>query len=202
LSERRLTVGAAPRLLEARLAEPPSPPSRGAVVCHPHPEYGGDMHNPVVEAAVRGCLEAGWAALRFNFAGVGESGGRYSGGDEEVHDVEAAAATLRDALPAHAPLVVVGYSFGAWVGARAAGEVGARRVIAIAPALAFLDWSVAGARRVPLAVIVGDRDQYCPRERLALLPAEDVTLLEGADHFLAGRDGELTAAVRAALERP
>ena len=63
------------------------------------------MHNPVVLAAVRGCLDAGWAALRFNFAGVGASGGRYSGGDEEVHDVAAAAATLRDALPAGAPLV-------------------------------------------------------------------------------------------------
>jgi len=160
------------------------------------------MHNPVVLAAVRGCLEAGWAALRFNFAGVGESGGRYSGGDEEVRDVVAAAATLRDALPASAPLVVVGYSFGAWAGARAAREVEARRVIAIAPPLAFFDWSFAGAQRVALAVIVGDHDQYCPPDRLARLPSEDVTLLEGADHFLAGRDGEVTAAVRAALARP
>jgi alpha/beta superfamily hydrolase len=171
-------------------------------VCHPHPEYGGDMDNPVVLAAVRGCIEAGWVALRFNFAGVGESAGRYSGGDEEVRDVVAAAATLRDALPAGAPLIVVGYSFGAWAGARAAGEVSARRMVAIAPPLAFFDWSFAGARRVPVTIIVGDRDQYCPLDRLALLPAEDVTLLEGADHFLAGRDGELTAAVRAAMTRP
>jgi uncharacterized protein len=189
-------------VLEARLAEPPSPPIGGAVVCHPHPEYGGDMHNPVVLAAVRGCLEAGWAALRFNFAGVGESGGRYSGGDEEVHDLVAAATTLRNALPASLPLVVVGNSFGAWAGARAAGEVAARRVIAIAPPLAFFDWNFVGERRVPLAIIVGDRDQYCPRDHLALLPAEDVALLEGADHFLAGRDDDVTAAVRAALARP
>src|SRR5262245_65400088 len=94
LSERRLTIGAAPRLLEARLAEPPSPPIGAAVVCHPHPEYGGNMHNPVVLAAVRGCLEAGWAALRLNFAGRGESGGSYSGGAEGRRDVVAAGAAV------------------------------------------------------------------------------------------------------------
>src|SRR4029453_14259422 len=115
------------------------------------------MHNPVVEGAGRGCLEAGWAALRFNFAGVGASEGRYSGGDEEVQDVVAAGAALRAALPANPPLVVVGYSFGAWVGARAACELTPRRVIVIAPPLAFFDWGFAGDRRVPPTVICGDR---------------------------------------------
>lgn len=154
------------------------------------------MHNPVVLAAVRGCLDAGWAALRFNFAGVGASGGRYGGGDEEVRDVAAAAATLRAALPGGAPLAIVGYSFGAWVGARAACDLSAlRRVIAIAPPLAFFDWGFAGALRAPLAVIVGDRDPYCPSDRLALLAAAEITVLPGADHFLAGRENEVAAAI-------
>jgi alpha/beta superfamily hydrolase len=166
------------------------------VVCHPHPEYGGDMDNPIVLAAVRGCLTAGWAALRFNFAGVGASTGRYSGGQEEVRDVAAAAAALRDALPAGASLAIVGYSFGAWAGARAACDLpGLRRLIAIAPPLGFFDWSFAAALPVPLSVIVGDRDQYCLGQRLASLAADDVTMLPGADHFLAGREPEVAEAI-------
>jgi alpha/beta superfamily hydrolase len=160
------------------------------------------MHNPVVLAAVRGCLDAGWVALRFNFAGVGESGGRYSGGDEEVRDVAAAVSTLRDALPERTPLAVVGYSFGAWAGARAARDLAPRRVIAIAPPLAFFDWGFADDLRAPLMVIVGDRDQYCPPARLALLPGADVTVLAGADHFLAGREHEVAAAVGTAIRKP
>ncbi len=192
-------VGGAPRLLEARLAEPAAPARGGAVVCHPHPEYGGDMHNPVVLAAVRGCLDAGWAALRFNFAGVGASGGRYSGGGEEVRDVIAATAGLREALPAGSPLAIVGYSFGAWAGSRAACAVpGLRRVIAIAPPLGVVDWSFAGSAGTALAVIVGDRDQFCPADRLSRLAA-DVIVLAGADHFLAGREGEVATAISAWL---
>src|SRR5262249_46793401 len=142
LSERRLSVGAAPRLLEARLAEPETRSRGGVVVCHPHPEYGGDMDNPIVLAAGRGGLDAGWAALRFNFAGVGGSSGRYSGGPEEVGDVLRAVEHVRETLPPGAPLGVVGYSFGAWAGARAACDVGGLRcVVAIAPPLAFFDWS-------------------------------------------------------------
>jgi alpha/beta superfamily hydrolase len=166
------------------------------VVCHPHPEYGGDMDNPVVMAAVRGCLDAGWAALRFNFAGVGASGGRFSGGGEEVRDVGRALATLRDALPGAAALAIVGYSFGAWAGARAACELdGLERVIAVAPPLTFFDWSFTSDLRAPLAVIVGDRDPYCPAGHLASLGVAGVTTLSGADHFLAGREDEVAAAV-------
>ncbi len=158
------------------------------------------MQNAVVLAAVRGCLDAGWAALRFNFAGVGASRGRYSGGAEEVRDVVAAVAVLRDVLPEGAPLAIVGYSFGAWAGARAACDIGGvSRVVAIAPPLGFFDWSFAGSLPAPLAVIVGDRDQYCPRERLVLLGSAELTILAGADHFLSGREGEVAAAVRTKL---
>lgn len=170
------------------------------MVCHPHPEYGGDMHNPVVLAAAGACVAAGWAALRFNFAGVGASGGGFSGGGEEVRDVEAAVAALRGLLPEGVPLAIAGYSFGAWAGTRAACDVAdLRRVIAIAPPLAFLDWTFAASLRAPLSVIVGDRDQFCPLDRLADLAAAEVVVLAGADHFLAGRDAEVAAAIRAQL---
>jgi alpha/beta superfamily hydrolase len=158
------------------------------------------MHNPVVLAAVRGCRDAGWAALRFNFAGVGASGGGFSGGGEEVRDVQEGVAALRALLPPGTPLAIVGYSFGAWAGARAACDVaGLRRVIAVAPPLAFYDWRFARSLPAPLAVIVGDRDRFCPGERIADLAASDVAVLAGADHFLAGRDDEVAAATRARL---
>ena len=171
-------------------------------MCHPHPEYGGDMHNPVVLAAVRACLDAGWIALRFNFGGVGASGGGFSGGSEEVRDVTSAAAALRRTLSPGSPLAVVGYSFGAWAGARAACDVDdVSRVIAVAPPLGFFDWTFVDDLPA-LAVIVGDRDQYCPPDRLRALVATtkvDVTTIPGADHFFAGRDDEVVAAIRQRL---
>ena len=200
LSERRLNVGAAPRLLEARIAEPPGPPRGGAVVCHPHPEYGGDMHNPVVLAAVRACLDAGWAALRFNFGGTGASGGGFSGGTEEVRDVAGALAALRSELSPATPLAIVGYSFGAWVGTRAACDGDdVSRVIAVAPPLSFFDWTFVGDLHAPFAVIVGDRDQYCPPDRaraLAIATGAEIITIPGADHFFAGRDDDVAAAIR------
>ena len=158
------------------------------------------MHNDVVLAAVRGCLDAGWSALRFNFGGVGSSGGRYSGGAEEIDDAIAAASALRDALPAGVPLAMIGYSFGAWVGAQAADRsADVRQVIAIAPPLRVFGWDFAPGLTPSLTVIVGDRDGFCPRDRLEALLAStraEHVVLAGADHFLAGRDDELTAAVR------
>lgn len=169
-------------------------------MCHPHPEYGGDMDNPVVLAAVRGCVDAGWSALRFNFGGVGSSGGRYGGGAPEIDDVVAAASALREALPPGTPLAIAGYSFGAWVGAQAVARIpGVARVVAIAPPLRVFGWEFAAGLGAPLTVIAGDRDGFCPRARLdALLAATGAehVILEGADHFLAGWDDEVALAVR------
>jgi len=163
------------------------------------------MHNPVVAATARALVDAGWTALRFNFGGVGRSGGAYSGGPEEIRDVAGALHALADTLPAGAPRLVAGYSFGAWAGAMAARDLGdLHRIVAVAPPLAFFDWGFAATLRAPLVVVVGDRDQYCPRNRLDALVENcggraSVTIVAGADHFLAGREGDVAAAVRAAL---
>ncbi len=161
------------------------------------------MDSHVVLAAVRGCVEAGWSALRFNFGGVGASGGGYTGGVEEVRDARAAAAALRDALPADAPLAILGYSFGAWVGAQAAMALpGVRRVIAIAPPLRVFPWTFAADMGAPLTVVVGERDTFCPRDRLdALLAATgaDLVLVDGADHFFGLGASAVTRAVRERL---
>jgi uncharacterized protein len=189
-----MAVGASPRRLEAVLAAPSGAPRAAAVVCHPHPQYGGDMDNPVV-TSVAGALAAdGVAALRFNFGGVGRSEGSYGDGIAEVGDVRAAVTALRAELPG-VPLAIVGYSFGSWVGALAAVEDDAiARVVAIAPPVHIMDWTFAKSLRARLSIVVGDRDQYCTLARLD--PGPERVILGGADHFFAGRYTEVATAVR------
>ena len=170
---------------------PSSAPRAAAVVCHPHPQYGGDMDNNVVLAVVDALLRSDVAALRFNFGGVGASEGRSSGqGVEEQCDVGAAEAALAAHVPADVPRAIVGYSFGAWVGTRAAvGLPRVARVVAVAPPLAFFEFDFVGGLRARLDVVVGDRDQYCPRDALDRLTAAhpvQTAILVDADHFLVG----------------
>jgi len=203
--ETRLAFGAPPRVLEAVLHEPAGSPRGGAVVCHPHPLYGGDMDVGVVVTLARALAERGWAALRFNFGGVGRSGGRHSGGAAERDDVASAVDALDARLPAGAPLAVVGYSFGAWVGAMAAAELARpTAVVAVAPPLALLDWRFLPRLAKPLFVVAGDHDEYCPAQTLANLERVCggpvvVTTLEGADHFLAGAEARVAFAACAHL---
>jgi hypothetical protein len=198
--EEAIAIGAPPRRLDGRLALPATARS-GAVVCHPHPLYGGSMDNPVVVATAAALAGAGRATLRFDFGGVGRSQGGHGGGPDEVRDVQNAAASLRARLPTGAPLVLVGYSFGAWAALTAAGETpDLAHVVAIAPPIAFGEWEFLRALRVPVTVIVGDRDQYCDATRVATLRTGlPVQVLRHADHFLAGREDEVAAAVVAAL---
>ncbi len=107
--------------LEALLEEPESDIRGTAVVCHPHPQFGGTMHNNVAYRMAKVLVRHGYAALRFNFRGVGASTGIHSEGIGEQEDVTAAIDCLADRHPA-LPLWVAGFSFGARVGL----EVGAR----------------------------------------------------------------------------
>jgi alpha/beta superfamily hydrolase len=163
------------------------------VICHPHPQYGGDMDVPLVLTIAEALVDAGVAALRFNFGGVGASEGTYGGGEAEQCDVGAAEAALASHVPAGTPIAIVGYSFGAWVGARAAlGLPRVTQVVAVAPPLSFFDWQFAASLGSKLAVVVGDRDQYCPREALDRFASANrlrPTIVAGADHFFgAGSD--------------
>jgi len=192
-----LTIGRPPRLLEADLTVPAGVARAGAVVCHPHPQYGGDMENPVVLAVGRALVAAGVAALRFNFGGVGRSGGGWGGGGDEVRDVEAALEALAARLGPGVPLVLAGYSFGAWAALRAAaGGARARQVVAIAPPLDFLDWGFLDGLAAPVDMVLGEHDQFCDPARLARVPERiRVHGIRGADHFFAGREAEVAAAV-------
>jgi alpha/beta superfamily hydrolase len=193
----RLTVGS-DLSLEALLALPESP-SAGVVICHPHPLYGGDMDNPVVVRVQEVCAGLGLATLRFNFRGVGASGGVHGGGVGEQEDAAAALDALAKALGAGA-LAIAGYSFGA----RIAAQVGARDgriagLALIAPPLAMFDFGFLEDTRVPTLVVAGTRDQYCPPDDFARFTAArpwlEATTIEGADHFFFGKLFPMGAAV-------
>lgn len=160
------------------------------VVCHPHPLYGGDMHNPVVQALCRAGLRAGFAVLRFNFRGTGGSTGVHEGGKVEADDVRAAAAFLAEREEVSSVDVLAGYSFGAMM-AVAAADV-ARALLLVSPPL-----GMAASDRlpeVPLLALTGDMDDYVDVAALRAAlssPESDLVVAEGADHFWWGREAFL-----------
>lgn len=191
IPERPESIAVAPDLsLEAALALPPRARA-GVVVCHPHPLYGGDMDSRVVTTIGETCAEdAGMAALRFNFRGVGGSGGDWDEGRGEQADVRAALGYLRARLPAGAPLALAGYSFGAMMSAAvAAGGEPLAGLALIAPPLARRPWQPPAALAVhgPILLLSGGDDEHCPADALAALgralPKSTVTVLDGVDHF-------------------
>ena len=182
--------------LEAELARPDDELRAGAVVAHPHPLYGGDLHAPVVAALFEALPDAGVAALRFNFRGVGRSGGVHDGGKSERLDVLAALDALADAAPG-VPLVLAGWSFGADVSAgiddqRVAGWFLVAAPLSVAPAD-----PAAGRDDRPTLLAVPEHDQF-----RAPAAAEGATsgwrntrieVIRSADHFLAGATGRVAA---------
>lgn len=173
----------------------------GVVLCHPHPQYGGDMEGPVVVTAARACVRGHLATLRFNFRGVGASGGAWDEGRGEQDDVRDALAHLRGLLGPPARVALAGYSFGAAMAAAVAADGEPLAGLAlIAPPLARRGLpALAVALEGPLLIVAGSRDTYCPAEALASLagawPNALVTVIDGADHFFFGGLEALDAAV-------
>jgi len=202
--ERAVRFQAASLVLEGLLGLPPTQtPVPGVVVCHPHPLYGGDLSNNVVEAVCAALVGRGLAALRFNFRGVGQSQGEFDRGWGEQDDLRGALAFLAaqpEADPAR--LGVAGYSFGAAV-ALAVGA-GAGRVGALCAISAPLDgpqlpkpedWG-------PKAklLVVGDADALVPLQALerwaaTLPPPVELRSFEEVDHFWADAEEELAETV-------
>ena len=149
------------------------------------------MDNPVVVRVAEVAQAAGMSTLRFNFRGVGASGGIHAGGEDEQDDVAAALATLRGRLPALIPVALAGYSFGAWVAARVAATMPALPALALlAPPLAMYDLDFVCHRPLQTLLVSGSRDQYCPveaLERLGIRLGARVEVIDGAEHFFFGK---------------
>ena len=185
--------------LEGRIALPPGT-SRGAVVCHPHPQYGGDMDNPVVLATTHALQDLGIATLRFNFRGVGGSEGRYGGGFAEADDARAAVTCLREKVSG-AEISLGGYSFGAMVALLAGHDhADVERLFAIALPATMFDATPIELSNKPKLFLLGDRDQYCPYPAMEALVARiagenSLVRIAGADHFFFGLEERVGAEV-------
>ncbi len=150
-------------LLEAVLEEPEdAAPAIAALVCHPHPLYGGTMHNKVVYRLARGVRRAGAVALRFNFRGVGLSEGTHGNFAGEIEDARAALTWLRERYP-ELPFALSGFSFGSRVVTRLACELtGAQWVIAVGFPTDFGESDYLATCRTPKIFIQSTHDEYGP----------------------------------------
>ena len=192
--------------LEAVLWTPPlATPGIAALVCHPHPVFGGTMHNKVVFQAAKALDSLGVAVLRFNFRGAGLSEGVYDKGRGEVDDARAALRFLAAEFAA-APLLVAGFSFGCWVGLRAGCEdARVEKLIGIGAPVNDSDFSYLAKCAKPKLFVHGSNDEHGDvkkvRQMVAELPGEnEMVVVEGVDHFFTGKVDELGNAIRGWLE--
>lgn len=175
-----------------------------ALVCHPHPLYGGTMHNKVVHRIASVLADRGAAVLRFNFRGAGRSEGRYDQGVGELEDARAAFAWLRERYP-HVHFWDAGFSFGSWIAARlAVAEPAIEHLTLIAPPVSRSDFGVLRTSTIPKLVIQGTADTHCPVEALRVefsTWAEPKRLIEveGATHFFDRQLGALAKALNEGL---
>lgn len=146
--------------LEAAADVPDAADARAgvAIVCHPHPQHGGTMHNKVVTMIERSLRESGLATVLFNFRGVGASAGTYDDGHGETDDLVAVADWVRNTRPDDA-LWLAGFSFGSYVAARAAPQLPVRQMISVAPPVSRWDFPDPAARTYPWLVIQGEADE-------------------------------------------
>jgi alpha/beta superfamily hydrolase len=181
-------------------------PARFGVVCHPHPLYGGTLDNKVVYTLARAFVELGAAAIRFNFRGVGASGGRFDEGRGESADALDVIAYGRERWPG-ASLWLAGFSVGGAVALRAAARARPERLVAVAPGITRVAMEGVDSPACPWLIVQGDADDVIEpaavlewANRLTLPPA--VRLLPGAGHFFHGRLHELRQLVLDFLSAP
>ncbi|HEX4484676.1 MAG TPA: alpha/beta family hydrolase [Terriglobales bacterium] len=190
--------------LEALLNEGGENPSHAALVAHPHPVFGGTLHNKVVFHAMKAINGFGFPVLRFNFRGTGLSEGEHAHGEGEVEDVQVALDWLEREF--RLPVLLAGFSFGAAVGLRVGcPDHRVRAVIGLGLPVAAVDdrhydFEFLKSCTKPKLFVSGTRDQFGPREKLeqvvrALPDPKKLVLIDAADHFFEGRLSEMRGAI-------
>lgn len=184
----RLTVPGPAGNLECARDAPLAASLGTAVICHPHPLHGGTLDNKVVQTLARALVQLGWSSVRFNFRGVGASQGQWDEGRGEVDDALAVIGALRDPT---LPLLLGGFSFGAWIAAEAAQRLGAdakaMRLVMIAPSTQKQTVPAVPADTV---VIHGEEDEVVPLAATlawARPQALPVIVFPGVGHFFHGQ---------------
>ena len=200
----RVTIPGPVGPLEALVEVPEGFDGRAiAVVCHPHPLFGGTMQNKVVHMTARALQESGLATVRFNFRGVGASAGTFDDGRGETDDALAICDYAHGRWPG-AALTLAGFSFGSFVAFRVASLRPAVRLYTIAPPVRRFDFDEHPVPTMPWTVIQGDRDELVEHDAVvawadAARPRPTLVTIPGAEHFFHGRLNELMAAVKSGL---
>ena len=198
-SEKLFIDGPAGRL-EAILERPKAGALAGcAVVCHPHPQHGGTMHNKVAHTLARAFVRSGFEVLRFNFRGTEQSEGHFDNGVGELEDALAAITWMR-ARHGSYPLWLAGFSFGAAIAVKAAVATHVDGLVSIAPAISRFATGLEAQPECPWLIIQGDEDELVDIEETVawvdgLEPGPELLVFPQAEHFFHGRLTELREAV-------
>jgi alpha/beta superfamily hydrolase len=187
-------------LWTSRLANPPL----AALVCHPHPLFGGTMHNKVVYQAAKTLHHRGLPVMRFNFRGAGLSEGAHDNGRGEAEDVRVALDYLASEFPSR-PILLAGFSFGAWVGLRVAcRDSRVAEMAGLGIPVNDSDFSYLLDCAKPKLFLLGGRDPFASRDRVEELVVQlpdpkKLVFVNDADHFFAGHLPEMAGALDAWL---
>jgi uncharacterized protein len=192
--------GPAGRLEALLWTVPAADPAFAAVVCHPHPLFGGTMHNKVVYQTAKTLHQLGAPVLRFDFRGAGTSEGEHDRGVGEQDDVRAAIAYMATEFSGR-PILLAGFSFGSWVGLRVGcADDRVTKLIGLGLPVDNVDVTFLRDCSKPKLLIQGGNDQFGARANIEALFAtlsepKRLVIVEGADHFFTGNLGAVAAAI-------
>jgi hypothetical protein len=177
----------------------------GVVICHPHPLYGGDMHNNVVNAIEEGFADHGFTTLRFNFRGVGGSEGSYGEGEGEVEDMVGAVEFLKGQIDKDAVIILAGYSFGAWICSMAASRFDKLDgLFLVSYPFAFYESNTLRNYGGKIFLVGGKLDDIGPVAQLmdvykAMPTIQKSLKIIPTDHFYWGKEEEITNFIKEAV---
>ena len=182
--------------LEVLFTKPDDAPTALALICHPHPQFGGTMDNKVVQTLAKAFAELGCATMRFNFRGVGNSAGVFDDGIGETEDAAAALAWAKAQLPSSTPLIAAGFSFGCFVQTLLLPRSQPQQLVLVGPAVNRFKIPEVAKDTI---IIHGEEDDVVPLADVmnwARPQGLPVTVFPGAGHFFHGRLTELKAVIK------
>jgi len=203
----RLFIDGPTGRLEAVLELPDEQKPVGcAVICHPHPQHGGTMHNKVAHTLARAFVRSDFASLRFNFRGTEQSEGEFDDGNGELDDALAAISWMRRRDPESA-LWLAGFSFGAAIAVKAAAATEVDGLISAAPAISRFAAGLESQPTCPWLIVQGDQDELVDINETVtwfdgLAPGPELLIIPDGEHFFHGRLLELREAVMEFIANP